>query len=94
MGSPPTAIRKSTTLVAGLHMAGMVAPMVLDGPFNSDWFEIYALRVLGPKIRPGDMAIMYNNLSSQKRPSAQMLNIGARCIAALPAAPQPSLQSD
>jgi hypothetical protein len=31
--------RKTTTLVAGLRMSGMVAPMVLDRPINGDWFE-------------------------------------------------------
>lgn len=37
----PNAYRRTTTLVAALHMTGMVAPMVLDGPINSDWFEAY-----------------------------------------------------
>lgn len=30
----PHGHRKTTTLVAGLRMSGMVAPMVLDGPIN------------------------------------------------------------
>jgi transposase len=38
--------RKTTTLVAGLRMTGMVAPMVLDGPINGDWFEAYVTQVL------------------------------------------------
>ncbi|MDR6116737.1 hypothetical protein QE360_003775 [Sphingomonas sp. SORGH_AS789] len=33
--------RKRTTLIADLRMTGMVAPMVLDGPINGDWFEAY-----------------------------------------------------
>ena len=33
--------RKTTTLVASLRITGMVAPMVLDGPINGDWFEAY-----------------------------------------------------
>lgn len=35
----PHGHRKTTTLVAGLRMTGMVTPMVLDGPINGDWFE-------------------------------------------------------
>ena len=35
----PHGHRKTTTLVAGLRMTGMVAPMVLDGSINGDWFE-------------------------------------------------------
>jgi len=46
----PHGHRKTTTLVAGLRMSGMVAPMVLDGPINGDWFEAAgaALRFLPP----------------------------------------------
>ncbi len=44
----------------------MVAPMVLDGPINGDWFEAYVRQVLVPELRPGDIVIM-DNLSSHKR---------------------------
>lgn len=46
----------------------MVAPMVLDGPINGDWFEAYVAQVLVPELRPGDVVIM-DNLSSHKRPA-------------------------
>lgn len=64
----PHGHRKTTTLVAGLRMSGMVAPMVLDGPINGDWFEAYVAQVLVPELRPGDIVIM-DNLSSHKRPA-------------------------
>lgn len=35
----PHGHRKTTTLVAGFRMSGMVGPMVLDGQINGDWFE-------------------------------------------------------
>jgi transposase len=62
----PHGHRKTTTLVAGLRVSGMVAPMVLDGPINGDWFEAYVAQVLIPELRPGDVVIM-DNLSSHKR---------------------------
>ncbi len=62
----PHGHRKTTTLVAGLRLDGMVAPMVLDGPINGDWFEAYVRHVLVPMLRPGDVVIM-DNLSSHKR---------------------------
>ena len=62
----PHGRRKTTTLVAGLRMTGMVAPMVLDGTINGDWFEAYVAQVLVPELRPGDIVIM-DNLSSHKR---------------------------
>lgn len=50
--------RKTTTLVTGLRMTGMVAPMVLDGPINGDWFEAYVQQVLVPDLGRGDVVIM------------------------------------
>jgi len=47
----PHGHRKTTTLVAGLRMTGMVALMVLDGPINGDWFEAYVAQVLVPADR-------------------------------------------
>ncbi|QCI79644.1 IS630 family transposase [Hankyongella ginsenosidimutans] len=66
----PHGHRKTTTLVAGLRMTGMVAPMVLDGPINGDWFEAYVTQVLVPELRTGDVVIM-DNLSSHKRASVR-----------------------
>ena len=63
----PHGHRKTTTLVAGLRMTGMVAPMVLDGPINGEWFEAYVRQVLVPELRRGDVVIM-DTLSSHKRP--------------------------
>ena len=68
----PHGHRKTTTLVAGLRLSGMVAPMVLDGPINGDWFEAYVRHVLAPTLRPGDIVIM-DNLSSHKRVAARQL---------------------
>ena len=66
----PHGHRKTTTLVAGLRLSGMVAPMVLDGPINGDWFEAYVRHVLAPTLTPGDIVIM-DNLSSHKRAAAR-----------------------
>ncbi len=66
----PHGHRKTTTLVAGLRLDGMVAPMVLDGPINGDWFEAYVTHILAPTLRPGDIVIM-DNLSSHKRASVR-----------------------
>ncbi|KQN00126.1 hypothetical protein ASE85_22060 [Sphingobium sp. Leaf26] len=68
----PHGHRKTTTLVARLRMTGMVAPMVLDGPINGDWFEAYVTQVLVPDLKPGDVVIM-DNLSSHKHASVRDL---------------------
>jgi transposase len=38
----------------------MTAPMVLDGPMNSDAFRAYVEQVLVPTLRPGEIVIMDN----------------------------------
>lgn len=63
--------RKTTTLVAALRMTGILAPMVLDGPINGDWFEAYVTRVPIPELWPGDVVIM-DNLSSYRRASVRV----------------------
>ena len=68
----PHGHRKTTTLVAGLRLSGMVAPMALDGPINGDWFEAYVRHVLAPTLKPGDIVVM-DNLSSHKRAAAREL---------------------
>lgn len=80
----PHGHRKTTTLVAGLRLNGMVAPMVLDGPINGDWFEAYVAQNLAPTLRPGDTVIM-DNLSSHKRVSIrEMIEAKGARLAFLP----------
>ena len=62
---------KTTTFVAGLRLAGIVAPMVLDGPINQRAFEAYVEQILVPELKPGDIVIM-DILSSHKSPAVRM----------------------
>ena len=66
----PHGHHKTTTLIAGLRLSGMVAPMVLDGPVNSAWFESYVDQILVPELRCGDVVIM-DNLSNAPTTSAR-----------------------
>ena len=54
----PHGHRITTTLVTGLRMSGMIAPMVLDGPINGDWFEADVGQVLVPELKPGDILLL------------------------------------
>lgn len=63
---------KTTTLVAGLSLQGIVAPMVLDRAINTRCFEAYVARFLVPVLRPGHVVIM-DNLSSHKSPRTRAL---------------------
>lgn len=76
------------TLVAGLRMTGKVAPMVLDGPINSNWFEAHVRQVFVPDLRRGDIVIM-DNLSNHKRADVRALieAAGARIMFLPPYSP-------
>jgi len=84
----PHGHRKTATLVAGLRMSGMIAPMVLDGPINGEWFQAYVAQVLVPELKRGDVVIM-DNLSSHKRGSVRELieTAGARLLFLPPYSP-------
>lgn len=56
---------KTTTFTGALRLAGMTAPMVLDGAMNGDAFRAYAEQVLAPTLSPGDIVIM-DNLPAHK----------------------------
>lgn len=64
-GSAPHGHWKITTFTAGLRTGGLTAPMVLDGPMNSEWFKAYVNQVLVPTLEPGDIVVM-DNLSAHK----------------------------
>lgn len=89
----PRGHRKTTTLVAGLRTTGMVAPMVLDGPINGDWFEAYVVQVLVPGLRPGRRRHHGHPIEPQSGFGPQTHRSCWR-NAAFPAATQSRLRSD
>jgi transposase len=56
---------KTTTLVAGLRLDGMTAPMVIDGAMTGDAFTAYAETLLAPALKRGDIVIL-DNLPAHK----------------------------
>jgi len=61
---------KTTTFVAGLRLAGMMAPFVLDGPMNRSAFLAYVRQVLAPELKRGDVVIL-DNLPAHKGSSVR-----------------------
>jgi transposase len=68
----------TTTLVAGLTLAGAIAPMVLDGAMDRLSFEAYVTQCLIPELPPGAIVIM-DNLGAHKSVAITQLieNAGA-----------------
>ena len=56
---------KTTTFTAGLRLASLDAPMLLDGPMDGDAFRAYVTQVLAPELTPGDIVVM-DNLPAHK----------------------------
>lgn len=56
---------KTTTLTAGLRLAGLAAPMILDGATDGDAFRASVEKVLVPELNPGDVVVM-DNLPAHK----------------------------
>lgn len=56
---------KTTTLVAGLRLDGLTAPMVVDGAMDGEMFTAYAETILAPSLSPGDIVIL-DNLPAHK----------------------------
>uniref|UniRef100_B0T7R7 Putative transposase of insertion sequence n=1 Tax=Caulobacter sp. (strain K31) TaxID=366602 RepID=B0T7R7_CAUSK len=61
---------KTTTLIGGLRLSGITAPMVLDGPMTGAWFLTYVEQILVPTLRPGDIVIL-DNLGAHKSAAAR-----------------------
>jgi transposase len=56
---------KTITFVGGLTLGGFVAPMLLDGPMDGEYFLAWIEQMLVPALRPGDIVIM-DNLPAHK----------------------------
>jgi transposase len=79
---------KTTTLVAGLRLDGLTAPMILDGAMNGEAFAAYAETFLAPALSPGDIVVM-DNLPAHKVSGARTAieHTGARLLFLPPYSP-------
>jgi len=59
-GHAPNGHWRTTTFLAGLTGEGLIAPFVLDGPINAEWFCAYVQKILVPVLRQGDTVILDN----------------------------------
>ena len=64
-GSAPCGHWKTTTFVCALRSAGLIAPLVLDGPINGAAFRAWVEQFLAPELKAGDIVVM-DNLGSHK----------------------------
>lgn len=69
------------TLIAGLRLDGMTAPLVIDGSVNANVFEAYVQQILVPTLRVGDVVIVDNLSCHKTEPVRQAIEqAGARLL--------------
>ena len=56
---------QNITLISGLNLGGMIAPLVFPGSLDGNTFKTYVEKVLVPELHPGD-TVLLDNLSSHK----------------------------
>jgi transposase len=67
-GRAPRNHGQNLTLVAGLSLSGLQAPMLLDGAMNSQAFALYVEHFLVPSLRPGQLVILDNLAVHKQQP--------------------------
>lgn len=79
---------KSVTLVAGIGLRGLLAPLMLDGSMTGDAFEAYIEQAVLPHVMPGDV-LVWDNLSVHKRARVRNLieGVGATILFLPPYSP-------
>src|SRR5580698_2471950 len=75
----PAGHYSSSTLMSGMRLDGVVAPMLLDGPVNGETFAGYVEECLAPALEPGDILII-DNLPAHKSERVTAAVEGAGCM--------------
>jgi transposase len=72
------------TLVAGLRLSGVVAPLAFEGAMNGPTFRAYVEQLLRPALRPGDVVIWDNLKPHQDRRARAAVEQGEARVEPLP----------
>ena len=75
----PAGHYRNSTLMSGMRLDGIVAPMLLDGPVNGEAFAGYVEQCLAPALAPGDILII-DNLPAHKSVRVTAAVAGAGCV--------------
>lgn len=79
---------ETLTLISGVRLAGVVAPLAFPGATDTQAFQSYVEQGLAPTLRPGDVVI-WDNLKPHKDQEAirAVERVGARVLPAPPWSP-------
>src|SRR5262249_39243920 len=70
---------QQVTLIAGLRLSGVVAPLALEGATDQWVFQAHVQQALAPRLRPGG-GVVWDNWSAHQAPAAAaaIKAVGAR----------------
>jgi transposase len=79
---------ETVTLICGMRLSGVTAPIVIHGAVDTATFETYVQDVLAPQLHPGDV-VVWDNLSPHKAAAAAeaVERMGAKVIRLPPVSP-------
>ena len=75
---------KTTTLVAGLRLDGLSAPMLIDGAMNGAAFAAWVERLLVPALAPGDIVVLDNLPAHKVTPAREAIEKAGATLLFLP----------
>ncbi len=75
---------KSVTLIAGLRLSGVVAPLAFEGATDTPAFEGYVTQALAPQLRPGEVVIGDNRKTHQAAEARRAVEGTRAILMALP----------
>jgi transposase len=58
--SAPRNYGTHTSVIGAMGLRGLVAALTVEGAVDTEVFNVYAERVLGPRLRPGDVVVLDN----------------------------------
>jgi transposase len=80
---------ESVTLICGMRLSGVTAPMIFEGATDAAAFESYVEQVLVPELRPGDVVIWDNLKPHQAKVVTEAVErAGARVMPLPPWSPE------
>jgi len=74
----------TVTLICGLRLSGVTAPVIFEGATDTAAFESYVEQVLAPQLRPGDVVIWDNLKPHKAKPAVEAVERAGACVVPLP----------
>jgi transposase len=74
----------TTTVLMGLRVEGLVAPMVVDGSINGEVFLDWVEKYLSPELKPNDIVILDNLPAHKVDGVAEAINAASAKLRYLP----------